>query len=293
MAETVKDFRIVIENYEQRVAEDEVSKRRLAAINGVDPKLVDPDEVLKLLHDLDNGLTNFDVFALKYLWNHPNDPQRLKNERIQQFLQRAESWLGIDNRVNSYGLHIPSYLPVLREINTGSNVHKAVLVGAFSRDTVNEYTTAVASVFPKNDCSIIDLEGIETPYASQATFIKGNGMNLASHLTNLDSIHTNALFRTAVNQSPRIHAEIDCLETFGEQALQTLNPDGKLIMIEANGDLFRQALSWVGFKTVEVEPAEAFKNRRIMDRYIYQGLRQISPKHTRIEVATDLIVATK
>jgi hypothetical protein len=293
MSETATDFRIVIANFEQTVAEDEISKRRLAAINGVDPKLVDPDEVLKLLHDLDNGLSKFDVFALKYLWNHPADPHRLKIERTQQFLQRTESWLGVDNRVNSYGLHIPSYLPALRETDTGSDVHKAVLVGAFSKDTATEYTAAVASVFPRNDCSIIDLEGIETPHASQARFIRGDGMALASHFSEVDSIHTNALFRTAVNQSPLIHAEIDNLGTFGEQALKALNPDGKLIMIEANGDLIRQALFWAGFRSVEVEPAEAFKTRRIMDRHIYQGLGSIRPVHTRIEVATDIIIATK
>ncbi len=293
MPETGTDFRIVIDNFAQKVAEDEISKRRLAAINGVDPKLVDPDEVLKLLYDLDNGLSNFDKLALKYLWKHPADPHRLKIERTQQFLQRTESWLGVENKVNSYGLHIPSYLPALRDTNTGSDVHKAVLVGAFSQDTVTEYTATVTSAFPRNDCSVIDLEGIETPYASQATFIRGDGMELARHYSNLDSIHTNALFRTAANQSPHIHADIDNLGIFGEQALKALNPDGKLIMIEANGDLIQQVLFCAGFRSVEVEPAEAFKTRRIMDLHIYRGLESIRPTHTRIEVATDIIVATK
>jgi len=293
MPEVRNDFRIVTDNFDQIFFEDALAAMRVAAINGLSVDQLDPSEVYELNDGYKKRKVNRSL-ALKYTGVDDTCLMRLRAEREQQFRQRVESWLGVENNLNSYGYYIPSYLPVLREQQPQSTPHRALLVGALTPDTVTEFVSTISLAFPQNECFVIDPEGIETPTASpNVTFIRGNGLELGNHITGLDSIHTNALFRFSEKQHNKIHLEGDMLPIFLSEAFKSLNPEGKLILIESVAGSLEDYLKLIGFKCPELEPAESFRTRKIMDRFLYQGLTEAKPSMTQVQKATNLIVATK
>jgi hypothetical protein len=167
---------------------------------------------------------------------------------------------------------------------TGSPVdkpHQALLAGAFTSATMEEFAFGVHSVFPSGVCRVIDVQS-RIPNSSDIQFIRGNILTPPTELQGtIDSLHTNALTNNLMGVGKRWEIELK-REQLLAHACEVLKPDGALMMIESvsdnsgrqNPDAVRDILIQTGFKDISIEPAQRFASRRDMYRVLW-GKQQL------------------
>jgi hypothetical protein len=162
--------------------------------------------------------------------------------------------------------------------NSGES-HKALLLGAYSANTVREYTAVVRQVFPSAICLVIDLENatLAQETAEISLFAKADARKLP--FQGINTIYTNHLLDFI--SGPMVPSRKRDRVLLFRSCFETLTDGGALMMVEALGNLSVEKLGHelrsVGFEDIVIERAEVFKYRRDMDRY-FRGTSSIAPQ---------------
>lgn len=279
--------------------ENPLYRERIAAFSGLMPEQVDPeilelhrDSILDMMHD-SNYVRDYIDLSLRY-----TDHRRF-TERMNSLVKLTEGLLDVNPEFVSYGLYALNYLAVLHEQKkrVGSESHVALLVGAMTTITINEFVQTLQSVFKDPTPLVIDIEGRDTAEESKgkAHFVFADALHQPFKPGSVDTVHTNNLLEHLQSYA----YSGDLIQGFFEQSFISLKEGGQLILVEKDPneetDDFKEDITAdlidAGFKTVRVEPAYQFSTRRNMDDY-FAGINDQ-------EVATDevenmkVFIATK
>lgn len=195
------------------------------------------------------------------------------DETAQQYAQSLEVMFGQGIKASSYGIYMPSYLRGLRsqKDRIGDHPHAALLIGAYTTDTIREYVATVKDVYANSYCEVIDVAGGRTAETSPdlAHFQYGNGLDLPFAKGSVDSVHTNYLLRMLKDETGKDAPE----KRTGifQQAANVLRPEGVLLMVERitiPHDQLRKELYDAGFTHVEICETEHFNNRYAMELFL-------------------------
>jgi hypothetical protein len=174
---------------------------------------------------------------------------RRSSERLGE-VQGLVRGLSNEYILMTYGTALPSYLDALqfyKEDSKPKRQHRALLVGAAGSSSVKEFVWGVNHVFPGASCSIIDIEGAETPAAAQqygANFIYGDGFQMPFSNA-FDTIHVNRLFGyleedlprdPAVNRFSHVDNFSSVRQTFFSSVYDSLIPGGMSIFSTGGTD---------------------------------------------------------
>jgi len=271
------------------ITQDEFTRlgcNRIAGLLGLPQKEVIPNEVIQfstVVYALQIGMVPLISPAIfrrvtdKYAGN--SDDNRLNEERCQAILQAADLIRGGLPGFTSYGISFPSYKQELekqKETWGEAESYKSLLIGASTKDTTDEYTAGVRSIFPKAQTYIIDVEGRETTKAQG--FLFGSGLSIPFSDNSFSSIHTNCLLPKLKGKNIGNKTKLEQL--FAEM-YRVLSDQGQLIMFEdgmpdayGDGYSFQKAIEQIegllkqqGFKKFALQTAEIFSSRQDMLRY--------------------------
>lgn len=221
----------------ERINEGEIAyfREKIAALKPISVDEVDREE-LELHHEMvTQGFIDLSIVD-KYVGKIPD--QRRYEETMNWFIQLTEGFLDIETSFASYGLYMPDYIAALQAYQaSGGNTykHKALLVGAHTPNTVNEFAFAIRYVFPDGIPMITDPQGIRTVEASRdkTKFVFGNAVQLPFGGECLDTIHTNNLLPHIKSAGFKEEAHIK----FFSEAIRALKPGGLLVMAEWDTNL--------------------------------------------------------
>lgn len=245
-------------------------KARIARQAGIPTRAVDDREIEVLRQMFNSGIVS-DPFSAyvqsKYISGRPG-------ESIQQISQSLEVVFQENPESASYGLYMPTYLSGLRgqKDRIGDHPHAALLIGAFSTDTIREYVATVKDVYTNSYCEVIDVDGGRTSEISSdlARFRKGNGLQLPFGNGTLNSVHTNYLLDMLKDETGK-----DAFEKrigIFQEAARVLRPEGVLLMIEAGNIpemLLREELLGAGYSHVDIRRSiDYFKDRSQMELFL-------------------------
>lgn len=204
-----------------------------------------------------------------------------KGQRFGQIISEIDTSFPIE--WVSYGTFLPTYYKELLKYKNSNNKdsHDSLLIGALTIDTVVQYQSTVASVFPNAKSLAIDIDS-DYLISEIPTFQKMNGLNTNFKDSSLDSIHTNFLLHQLTNQSAGINEnKIDLTKRLFSEIKRLLKPGGKLIMIEGNlGTVFKtpnrsfidesliQILFSAGFSNIMIKLPEKFDNSQNVERFM-------------------------
>ncbi len=229
---------------------------------------------------------------VRYAPFFPNDKGRAVVEKFSALWALIEGYKDKEIACNTYGRYLPSYAEMLKLQGEplGNTNHRSLLVGAISVLTVSEYCKVVRNAFPQAECSVVDLEGIETARISEGMcdFRIADALHLPFK-DYFNSIHTNFLIG-------KIEAD-DASETFDQRrqefyvsARQALKTGGALLMVEPRYNLFPANseeclmgdLKEAGFSDLTIYPAVSFIRRRILDQCLQNASLSFDPIETKI-----------
>lgn len=218
-----------------------MATERLSAVAGIAPEEVDSREV-GVVYDHICGEGFYDPTSEpvieKYIGPHAfnhyasESDVRTRSERTQIVAQNAEVVLGERSRAMSYGVALPYYITSLlehKETYNGPSHHKALLLGALSPDTIEDFELALALTHAESSAFVVDIEGNLTARPNQ--FVFGSGTELPFADNSLDSVHTNYLLHAFQDGE---YADLEGYKKLFDEIHRVLRPGGALIMVEGN-----------------------------------------------------------
>jgi hypothetical protein len=214
---------------------------------------------------------------------------RRSSERLGE-VQGLVRGLSNEYILMTYGTALPSYLDALqfyKEDSKPKRQHRALLVGAAGSSSVKEFVWGVNHVFPGASCSIIDIEGAETPAAAQqygANFIYGDGFQMPFSNA-FDTIHVNRLFGyleedlprdPAVNRFSHVDNFSSVRQTFFSSVYDSLIPGGMMLMADSGVSThyrnyqrrLRTELAASGFEYVSTDNSIQFTKKADLDSFL-------------------------
>ena len=254
---------------------DESVRKQIAYQYDIDHRLVTNRAVIEAFNLLRSSmpLLYADILFETNRFTNASDRAR-RGEDYQQLTQRAEVLLDADRpQASSYGVNMLNYLDGLREQkshnphwNTG---HKAILLGAYTTDTIHEFAVTVRDIHPDAECHVIDIEGYKTAQVSsdKAIFTKESALDLSAADNTVDSLHANNLLHMLKDPIESRQPWVNRLRLFRE-AHRVLRPEGVLLMVEneIDRDLIDD-LEFVGFE-YDIVPAKNFMRRKQMEQFL-------------------------
>lgn len=205
----------------------------------------------------------------KYASNHTSS--REQNENWQALGQLTEALIDREPSYYSYGLFAPNYRDGLlmhksQALHTDTP-HRALLIGAYTPDTIREFVTTVKSVYPDAKCAVIDPAGVSTPLAAQDIFVYGSGLQMPFASRSFDTVHTSSLIGFLPSKFKRMRAD----EALFTEAQRVMKYDGRLIMVDNPKFLKLSNLRYAGLTAIVDKKALQYKRRRDMERVLTFG----------------------
>jgi hypothetical protein len=241
-----------------RIREDARFIAKIAHLTGFAPDEITREEVYQLYHK------PYGQVSQKYMGNTSS---RDRIERRQELLQLAETLLDEAPKNYSYGLFTPGYIQPLRTqaLEAESHEHHALLVGAQSPSTINEFSQTIRAVHPNAHCSVIDILGDLTAQTDPetATFKYGDACDMPFPDNSINSLHTNVLLNNLKGDYTK-----DPQHIFFVEAYRVLSPNGIFVMVETlkHPETTMEKLQKGGFNNIVIQPALEFSTRRAMER---------------------------
>ncbi len=254
-------------------AENEQFSARIAKLTGLTPDEINLKEVKSVYSA---NLINLGICSYEKKYIGLNGSLRGQSERGQQFCQLAEAMLDLPPFYFSYGLFAPSYISGLhlqkQNLSNRDKVHKSLLAGALTEDTVREYAASVRFVQPDALCYTVDIEGEATSKIEPKTssFVYGDALRLPFANGVFDSMHTNILLPDLVKKCPPfIRPKIR--KQFFSEAARALSDNGCLFLVERHNDIHDEELREAGFLNILRTQAFKFSSRRDMEKMLRFG----------------------
>jgi|GEM_PF-3769126 len=276
------------------------ARSQIAFLTDTHPRSVRSDRIEYLYKSRD------DYALIEYLQGRVGEvpPSREIHEKAQSLRQYAETLLGTEVIYPSYGMHAPSYLSGLEEYKRlhSQETHSSLLVGALTPSTVTEFAVVTRHVFPAADLHMLDIEGVTTRNACEAsnvTFHKGNGLSMPFTSETFDTVQADLLLDYLQAED---HANTNYpakIKKFFQEAYHVLKPGGMMLLVEhslpknfANFLRDRAMLSSLsdldhlkalqiqgivngiansGFQDITVSPVVMFRSRRYLEEDILLG----------------------
>ncbi len=223
-------------------------------------------------------------------------------EDMQLLDQRTEVLLDISPpRVASYGLSLLSYRDGLREQSRregGREVsHKALLLGAYTTDTIHEFAVTVRDVHPTAECHVVDIEGHKTAEVSpdKVIFRQESALQLSTPDAEMDSVHSNNLLRMLKDPLSKEQDFEENGRRIYKEARRVLRPGGVLLMVENNGigRDFVDNLYEAGFGHVLIGPTRSFLRRKEMEQFMRSTADEPLPRAAITDEYGPFIIATR
>ena len=186
-------------------------------------------------------------------------------EKVHQMITLIEQYLSKDI-ITTYGIFAPSYISELSRQNFDKDYqHRALLIGAESAKSFQEFNACVKYVFPKAECSCLDIDPF--PELGRCPLVKkGDVFNMKDFGDNsFDSIHTNYLF------SGLVKGHYSNMNRLWSEMFRVLKPEGKLILVELRLDedvLSTKFIERSGFKNIVINKVHGFSNRNDLDIFM-------------------------
>ncbi len=281
-------------------SENSAYREKIAVFSGIEPEQVDANALelhrnsyLEMSHSLED-IGNYVDFRLIF------QDYRRYNERMNALMQLTEGLLDVEPVFASYGLYMPSYLAALseqKEGGEGSESHVALLVGAMTTTTVNEFTQTIGSIFENPTSLIIDIEGRDTAEQSmgRAHFVFADALRQPFKPGSIDSVQTNILLEHLQSNADSRNE----VQDFFHQSYISLREGGQIILVEKDADEetddftneITTGLTQAGFQNIRVEPTYKFAKRKFIDDY-FEGL-DLPADATKIIKNMKVFIATK
>ncbi len=220
---------------------------------------------------LNKYLGVFDYDELSY-----KERERLARQ-IQKFMQAVECLLDLEPHFTSYGNFFPAYFRALQHRQSIDIEHRSLLVGAFTPDTVNEYSYLMHSMFPDARPFVIDIYKDTEPVGAVKPVV-ADGFDTPFSSNTFDSVQTNCLLHMLKTQ----HNDcIDALYHLLQEFYRILESKGQIVLVERYLDyvfgesnvsyiidLIKNILEKIGYKNISITPAESFAKSKGTLRYI-------------------------